>query len=333
MVSEFDGSTESIKNLETATKDVKTQFDAQRKAITALNTANRVQNFELIQGLRLLRSFSSMTMNLNSILQTSILRGIEQNQTTVAQRQAYKDLLSTMGDLVNATGILGSGNLKVQAGWKDMIANADSLNSNQLTTMIKNLKALAASGKLSGDDLAYLNEQIALLEEVLAEQNIEESTKQWNDFFGAFVQVASVAANVGLFTAALEKQYGVLSKLKGILPGAGGGGIKGAIPRAGGGQSLPFIISQFLDLIPGAPEFKASVGKQIRGGLGQVDGSGLDQAAANFFKNFVNKNSTAININMYDTKLNSDLDLERLAKKITDAQNQSKTINNMTLGG
>ena len=307
----------------------KKSIDAQSKAILTYNQANRVQNFQIIDSLRLLRSFSSMAMNLNQILQTSILRGIEQNQTTVAQREAYKDLLTTMEDLFNATGILGSGNLKVQAGWKDMISTADSLNSTQLTQMIKNLKALAASGKLSGDDLTYLNTQIKLLEEVLAEQNIEESTKQWNDFFSTLTQAGAAAAQVGLFTLALQKQFDIMGKLSALAGGKGKGfigpikptgvGVPGGMGGAGaiGGAALGINIMEWLLEQMGVEKQSGTVPRTSFKTLDDL--TKITQG-------------TSININMYDTSLNSELDLAKLAKQITDLQKQNRTINSLALG-
>ena len=211
----------TLQELQNVTKTFKENVRDEARAISTLRAAHRLQNFQLTETLRTVRSATSLFGSLNSVIQTGILKQIEGNQVSIAQREAFRGLLSTTDDLVRQLDILGPANVNVENAFKNLIRNADDLNSEQLEKLIKHLENLKNQGNLSAGELEFLNGQISILRDLVIETIDEEKKKQWDDFFALFAQIGLTASAFGTFVLKLEQMHGVLTKLKPILPTLG----------------------------------------------------------------------------------------------------------------
>lgn len=322
LISEFDGTTEAAQKLEAQTLKVKSAIDSQRQAISVYNQANRVQNFEIIQSLRLVRSFTSVFSNLNQVYQTLLLRQISTTQTTVAQREALERLTEKSDNVVNALSILGEENEDVKDAFDGIIDSADDLSSEALQKYIDSLEETASKTKLTKQQQEFLNGEIKKLKEILEETKLEEEQKKWNDFFGIFTTGATAVGSVG--TALLNlKTNGFLGGKSGssgfigpVKPSGGiGSGPPGGAGGAGliGGTALIVSLAQFI-------LHQMGIDPQS----GNIPKTSFD--TLNKMQEIVDKKSS-ITVNMYDTKLNSDVDWAKVAKEIENAQKIDKSRN------
>lgn len=204
LIKDFDGSADAAKRLEAATDSVKSQFSAQRQAIMAVNQANRINNFQLMESLRLIRSATSLFSNLNSVYQTLLLRQISTTQTTVAQREAFEKVAGSVPDIVNALSILGSKNIDVQGGIDGLNTSLQSMSSDSIQKLIDQWKAAGEGADLSGDSLIAFNKELTTMTEILKEVKLKEKQKEFNDFFGSFLNIAQTATGLGTFAIALK---------------------------------------------------------------------------------------------------------------------------------
>lgn len=217
MITDFKGTREEIDRLSAATANVKEQYDAQRKAISAFNQAQRINNFEIIESLRLVRSFTSVFRDLNQVYSTVILKQIATTQTTVAQRQAFERITDDVDNVVNALDILGPKNDDVKKAFDDLITKADSLNSTQLAQLIENFQSAGDKAKFSAEEQAEFNRELQKLKDLLEETKVKEKQKEFEDFFGLFTQASLAAGSVGTFALNLAKFGPQLTALAGTL--------------------------------------------------------------------------------------------------------------------
>lgn len=217
MIKDFDGSVEATKRLDAATASVKNQFDSQRKAIIAVNQAQRVNNIQIIESLRLVRTFTATFSSLNQVYQTLLLRQIATTQSTVAQDEAFERITGKTANLVNALDILGPANEDVKSGFDNLIDSADNLNSNQLTDLIANLDSLKDNSKLSADEQVFLNNELESLKKILEETKLKEKQKEFEDFFGIFTSLATAGGSIGTLALNLAKFGPELTALAGTL--------------------------------------------------------------------------------------------------------------------
>lgn len=219
-IKDFDGTAESIERLKTATASVKQNVDVQAKAVAALRREERVRNFETLEGIRVLRSFSSLASNLNQIYQTLILKQIQQNQVTTQQKEAFRQLNDKTDNLVNALDILGPKNQEVKKGFDDLISSASDLSSKDLQTLINKLELLKSTGKLSTEEMGYLNEKIKTLKEVMKDAIQKEDAQRIQDVFGTLITASGAASQLGTFAVNLRKDKEALSGMVSFVKGA-----------------------------------------------------------------------------------------------------------------
>ncbi|GEM_PF-4898363 len=269
-VKDFDGSAEAVKRLDIATKNLRDSTQSQSSAIAALNKANRVQHFQLMEGIRTIRSFTSVARDLNQVYQTLILQNIDATQTTIAQRLAFNDLSDSLTNLGNAFDIVGDTS-EVQQGFDEMIKKADSLSSDAIQDLIDQAEKMKASMTLSPEDLAKWNEFIANLKELKNQTITEEEAKRWEDFFGTFTNaalaaggVSQLAANLGKYKTEIMGLIGFVGRFKpeiaiivlllfgesaarelGLLQTAGDGGedMLGKVPAPDGSRFLDWFLT------------------------------------------------------------------------------------------
>lgn len=204
LIKDFDGSAEAGKRLQDATESVKNSFSAQAGAIRAVNQINRVNNFQMIETLRLVRSATSLFSNLNSVYQTLILRQIANTQTTVAQREAFEKVAGSVPDIVNALAIFGSKNQEVQDGLDGLNTSLQNMSSESIQKLIDQWKGAEAGANLSGDALAAYNKELKTMQDILAEVKLKEKQKEFQEFFGNFINIAQTATGLGTFAIALN---------------------------------------------------------------------------------------------------------------------------------
>lgn len=205
LIKDFDGSTEAAERLRDATKQVKLSIDSQARAIGAFNQSQRINNFQMVESLRLLRTFTSTFSSLNQVYQTILLKQISHNTQSIKQSEAYERIKGQTTNLVNALDILGASNADVKAGFEDLFDSADNLDSTQIETLITTLETLKTSGNLSTEELAFLNAEISKLKKLLDETKLEEKNKEFQDFFGTFTTAATAAGSLGTFALQMTK--------------------------------------------------------------------------------------------------------------------------------
>lgn len=215
-IADFDGSTEAIKRLAVATKDVKNESKELFTGISTLSRAQRANSFELLEGIRVLRSFTGVARDLNQVWQSITLRNIEGTQQTVAQRQAYEDLTIQLSNVANALTIFGP-NGEVQKGFGEIIDKADSLSSTDLQKLIDQSESLKSSLRLTPDQLASLDQFIQKLRDLKKETITDEEKKQWEDYFGLFTNSALAAGGIASFAAALTRHKEALSAILSLI--------------------------------------------------------------------------------------------------------------------
>lgn len=210
LITEFDGTTESAARLEAQTLKVKSAIDSQRQAIGAFNQANRVQNFQAIESLRLLRSVTSTFSALNQVYQTLALRQIAATQTTVAQQQAFEGTTRFARNLVNGLSILGSENEDVKSGIEDFIAKADQLSSDQIQKLIDAYISAGKEANLSGKELETFNLTLEKLNKLLEETKSEEAKREFESLFGAITAGGTAIGVLGQLALNLSKVEAVM---------------------------------------------------------------------------------------------------------------------------
>lgn len=231
----------AVDELQAATEKTKASIVDQRRAISTLSGAQRLQNFQLLEVIRTVRTASTLFFQLNQVLQTNILSNIQQNQVTIAQREAFRDLIGETDDLVRALDILGPANADVEKAFDRLIQKADDLNSDQIKTLITRLEKVKESGGLSAEELQFLNGQLQTMQDLLQETLKEEEQKKFDDFFDLFIKLGATIGPLSVFVLKLEQMFGILTKLSplaGTL--ARGGGIAGLIlflSQLAGGQT------------------------------------------------------------------------------------------------
>lgn len=211
-ISEFDGSTEALKRLKDATKDVKDESKDLVGAISTLNRANRANNFEMLEAMRTIRSFTSLARDLNQVWQSITLRNIEGTQQTVAQRQAFQDLKGDLDNLGNALSIFGP-NGEVKQGFSDFVSAADDLSSVQLQGLIDQAESLKTTLKLTPEQMTALDDFIQKLKDLKKETISDEDKKKWEDYFGVFTNASLAAGGVAQVAAQLGNHKEALATL------------------------------------------------------------------------------------------------------------------------
>lgn len=198
----------SADDLATTTERVKGHIQGQSQALTVLNRATRVQNFELLTIARTIRSVTSLFSSLNQVYQTLLLRQIATNQVSFEQQRQF-DRLSTGGHvLIDMLNVLGPANADVIEGFDRFLGAVDSLNSKQLKQLIGNLEAQATQAGLSAEEQGFLNEKISQLKKLLEETELKEKNKDFEDFFGILTAGGTAAGAIGTFAVNLIKLGG-----------------------------------------------------------------------------------------------------------------------------
>lgn len=294
LITEFDGSAEAAKRLQDATDGVRTSIDTQQRAILAYNQATRVQNFQLIESLRLVRSVTSTFSSLNQVYQTLVLRQIASTQTTVAQQQAFEGVERFTKNLVNALDILGPANEEVLQGFEDLISKADQLSSDQIQKLIDAYIKTGQEANLSGAELEAFNKNLEKLKQLLEETETEESTKQFNDLFGAIAAGGTAVGVLGQLALNLSKVEAVAKLFRGGAPA--GAGLAGLV------LLLPELL-RLLGLDP-APIKETLPNGQIRG---QTSFTGRFEQVINELER-----QRKVEINLNNPTFNSEIEVERV---------------------
>lgn len=303
LITEFDGSAEAAKRLEAATNDVRTSIDGQQKAILAFNQANRVQNFQIIESLRLVRSVTSTFSALNQVYQTLVLRQIASTQTTVAQQQAFEGAERFVKSLVRGLDIAGPMNEEVLQGFDDMIAKADQLSSDQLQKLIETYVTIGDEANLSGEELALFNKNLEKLNQLLAEQKTEEAAKQFENLFGVIAAGGTAVGVLGQLALNLAKVKssggfggGAIGGIQGpVKPGGLGAGAPGGAGGIGliGGTALAITLAEFI---------LKQAGIEKQSGNSDIGFGRLDKITGMVQRNEININNPTFN---------SQIDLEK----------------------
>jgi hypothetical protein len=203
LITEFDGTTESAERLEAQTLKVKTATDAQSKAILAVNQSNRVQNFQIIESLRLVRTFTSAFSNLNQVYQTLLLRQISTTQSTLAQDQAFEKLSAQSAKVFRALNIFGPQNEEVKAGF-DSIIDSTNLTTDALEKTKKEWELYRDTMGLSADKIEFANEQIEKLNRAIEESKLKDKQKEFEDFFGIIAAGGTAVGTMGQLALSLS---------------------------------------------------------------------------------------------------------------------------------
>jgi len=223
-IKDFDGTAEAVERLKNATNDVKSSMQAQNLAIRALNTANRVQNFQLIETLRFVRFATSAFRSLNQVYQTLLLRSIDTNQVTVAQAQAFEKATDQADAFTRALDILGPSNQEVKDSLDDLIARADQLNSTQLKELIQRMRDYGSSANFSEAEQTKFNEALNKLNKLLQETKAEESAKGFEDLFGTIALGGTAIGTLGQLVLKLGRYRAALAGLARFAPALVKGG-------------------------------------------------------------------------------------------------------------
>ena len=152
-----------------------------------------------------MRTVGSLFGNLNQVYQTLLLRQIETNQTTVAQQEAFDRLSDRTDNVVNALDILGPANEQVKDALSGLIREADRLNSEQLTDLIRNYQDAGREANFTREEQDKFNETLQKLKDLLEETQLEEKRKEFDDFFGTLVTAGTAAGTLGTFAVNLAK--------------------------------------------------------------------------------------------------------------------------------
>lgn len=320
-IRDFDGTTEALKRLKDATKDVKDDSKELSSAISTLQRAQRANNFEMLEAMRTLRSFTGLARDLNQVWQSITLRNIEGTQTTVAQRQAFEDLGTELENVANALTIFGP-NGDVQKGFSEIVGKADDLSSIQLQKLIDQAEGLKTSLKLTPEQLTELDQFIGKLRELKKETISDEEKKKWEDYFGIFTNVSLAAGGISQVALQLGKHKEALAALLRFI-----------------GASKPELAIIILLLF----------GEPVARELGLIQSAG-DPEVDTVKKGTINPNTgkpydftpgpdgrvpdqgtypslLEMNINMYDTILRSDEDIEKLGTFIGDRMERLRSLN------
>lgn len=215
-ITEFDGSTDAVNRLKAATQDLKGQIGTQTAAIRTLHQAQRVQNFEMLEGVRVMRSVHSLALDLNQVYQTQILRQIQNAQQTMQQQEAYDSLKGEIANVVNGLSVLGEKNTEVISAFQKVESEAKNLNSTQLTDIISQIENLKNSTKLTPEELKALNELEDHLKTIRDNTLKKEDAQNVSDFFGSFTQITTVGSSVGIFASQIKNLKAEITGLSGL---------------------------------------------------------------------------------------------------------------------
>lgn len=316
-IKDFDGTEQSVNKLKDATASLKTDIDAQTKAIGALNQANRVQNYELLQGIRVLRSVVSVARDLNQVYQTLILRNLDSTALTVKQKEAYEDAITTTERYVRTLDTFGEKNDDVTALFKELINQADNLSSTQLKDLIERYQSLGEKAEFTASEQQKFNEGLQKLRDLLKETDLKESQKKFEDFFGGFTTAALAAGSLGTFALNLGKYRTELTAMIGL--------ISKFAPEIGiilallGGKE--FAEATGILQYAGSPEDE-KIQKATNPSTGKPydltrDEQGIVRDQGNY---------TSVKIDMQNVSLNSDLDLQKLAALTADEIQRRRSL-------
>jgi len=229
MIKDFKEGKISAEQLAKASDDVKGRIKEQSVAYSTLTRAQRIQNFETLQLLRTFRSATSLFSDLNQVYQTLQLRQIAANQSTFAQREAFKRLQDDIPNLLQHLQVLGANNTEVVKSFEDLIDNVEGLSTSDLKKVIEDIQDAAFSGKFVGEDLDVLVEALGKMKEILKEKEFKDSQKSLEDFFGIFAAGGTAIASIGTFAVNMQRAGVSISSLTTILKNAKAAGVLGII--------------------------------------------------------------------------------------------------------
>ncbi len=258
-IKDFQDGKISADQLKQSTDTLKTSLGGQNQALRALNQSFRVNNFQLLEGMAVLRNATTMFRDLNSVYQTLTLKSIDNNTQTVAQQQAYDNLKTSVNDVVNELSVLGSSNTDVSTGFSDIISKANSLNSTDIQGLIDQIENLKKSTKLSPDDITALNTFETQLQNLKQETIQKEDTKNMQDFVQTISTLGLTAGSIGTFALNLAKIPAAVTVLNTAL--------------AASPYVLAFLAA--VELLRGGQDINQTLGFQTAGGGENVDTSNI----------------------------------------------------------
>jgi hypothetical protein len=206
-----------MNRLKDATKDVKSQIVDQNQAIRTLHQAYRDNNFQLLENIRVLRSFHSLAVDINQVIQTQILQSIQNTQKQMQQEQVYSDLAKEITNVTSALNVLGGGNTEVQSAFDDIASKADQLSSTDIQKLIDQIELLKKTTNLTPDELAALDSFETKLQAIEKLNLQKEQVQQWQNFMTTFSTAALTASSVGNLAAQLKLSQSALSGLMGVV--------------------------------------------------------------------------------------------------------------------
>lgn len=324
----------SVDDLRKATDDLKASVKDQALAIKAITQANRVNFYELNEGIRVLRGATSMFRDLNSVYQTLILKTIDGTQVTVQQQQAYDDLKTSTDDIVSALSVLGDTNVDVKKGFTDIIDQAGRMNSTQLTDLINNLDDVKKSVTFTPEELTALDDFENKLKKIKQDTISKEDAKNMQDYVGSIITLATTVSTIGTFAANLAKLH--IPNSGGSTPGVGGSGTApGGGSGAGGLGQGAGLAGLFLSI------FGPSIADTIMGALGDKSAQAREQQRqlqGQAFSGSISGNNggvalnennqlvpingtvgnTTLHMNISNLTLGNGIDIENFAKMVSD---------------
>jgi hypothetical protein len=212
-IADFDGSTDAVNRLQSATQQLKSNVGDQSRAIRALGQANRVNNFEMLEGIRVMRSVHSLAVDLNQVYQTQILRQIQASQEAIKQQETFSTLSTEIKNVINGLSVLGESNTDVVNAFQQIENEAGNLNSTNLSLIITQIDNLKKSTKLTPDELAALNQLEDHLKTIRDNTIKAEDAQNVANYIGSFAQILTVASSVGIFAANLKNLRGEISSI------------------------------------------------------------------------------------------------------------------------
>lgn len=312
----------SVEDLRKATDDLKASVKDQNLAIRAVTQANRVNFYELNEGLRVMRQATSVFRDINSVMQILTLKSIDNTTVTVQQQQAYDNLKTSTENIVEALSVLGSSNTEVKQGFSDIISQAGKLNSVQLSDLINNLDTYKKSIVLTPDELSSLNQFENKLKDIRNQTIKAEDAKHMQDFVTQINSLALTAGSIGTFAINLAK---IPAAIRAIQVAADASPIIGSlaailelarqgqdlpIQTAGGGEpgSNPKTVKDFNDkYFGGPPDITSRFTGDPRLGAQTVG-------------------NTTLHMNISNLTIAGETDIETFAKRIMDYINHQQSL-------
>jgi hypothetical protein len=209
----------SADDLKQATDNLKSTVQVQNQAIREITQSYRVQNFQLNEVIRSIRSVHSLATDLNRVYQTQVLQQIQNQQQTQQQQDAYDNLSSSITNVVSALSVLGVGNSEVAKGLTDIQTQAKNLNSTQIQDIIDQIEKLKDSTKLTPDELDSLNQLEDALKKIKENTIEKQQAQDMQTFVGNFSNIAIVASSVGQFATNLKLMKTELGGIVGLVSG------------------------------------------------------------------------------------------------------------------